>query len=123
MIDDDIDLRSVNWSQGMFLTPDHFLRQERYVDSLFLWLLRYGLATHGLVGGGPRVEPSERGAPAFDPVVEIDDSADVLKVTVMQCRGITPGGAIVDVQPSRPLTATFSTSPAAKPSCCAVTTY
>jgi hypothetical protein len=108
MADDDLDLRSVNWSQGMFLTPDHFLRQEQYVDSLFLWLLRYGLATHGLVGGGPRVDASERGAPHFDPVTEIEDSGDTLKLTVMQCRGITPGGSIIDVQPSRALNASFA---------------
>ena len=56
MTDDDLDLRSVNWSQGMFLTPDHFLRQERYVDSLVLWLLRFALPAHGLLGGGPRVD-------------------------------------------------------------------
>lgn len=108
MIDDDVDLRSVNWSQGMFLTPDHFLRQERYVDSLFLWLLRYGLATHGLLGGGPRVDPAERGAPRFDPVVEIDDTGEVLKITVTQCRGITPGGMLIDVQPSHALNTTVT---------------
>ncbi len=107
MIDDELDLRSVNWSQGMFLTPDHFLRQERYVDSLLLWLFRYGMAAHGLVGGGPRVETSERGAPRFDPVVEIDDNGEVLKVSVTQCRGITPGGVLVDVHPMRPLHASF----------------
>jgi hypothetical protein len=108
MADDDLDLRSVNWSQGMFLTPDHFLRQERYVDSLFMWLLRYSQTAYGLVGGGPRVETNERGAPRFDPVVEIDDSGDTLKVTVTQCRGVTPGGLIVDVQPSHALQASFS---------------
>ena len=108
MIDDELDLRSVNWSQGMFLTPDHFLRQERYVDSLFLWALRYTSAAHGLLGGGPRVDASERGAPRYDPVVEIDDSGDLVKVTVAQCRGISPGGLVVDVQPSRPLQASFS---------------
>src|SRR3954465_11663098 len=100
MADDLIDLTSVNWSQGMFLTPDHFLRQDRYVDSLFLWMLRYVMPACGLVGGGPRVWPAERGAPRLDPVVEIDDSADVIKITVTQCRGITPGGVFVDVQPS-----------------------
>jgi hypothetical protein len=108
MMDDDIDLTSVNWTQGMFLTPDHFLRQEKYVDSLFLWMLRYVSPAHGLVGGGPRVEPAERGAPRFDPVVDIDDSGDTIKITVSQCRGITPGGVGIDVQPSVPLNATFS---------------
>src|SRR5256885_12549490 len=108
MIDDDLDLRSVNWSQGMFLTPDHFLRQERYVDSLVLWLLRYALPAYGLIGGGPRVDTSERGAPRYDPVVDIDDSGDTLKVTVSQCRGVTPGGILIDVHPSRAINATFS---------------
>lgn len=108
MNDDDLDLRSVNWSQGMFLTPDHFLRQERYVDSLFLWLLRYALPAHGLIGGGPRVPSTERGAPRFDPVVEIDDSGETLKITVTQCRGVTPGGNFVDIQPSRAISASFS---------------
>jgi hypothetical protein len=107
MADNDLDLRSVNWSQGMFLTPDHFLRQERYVDSMVLWLLRYALPAHGLLGGGPRVPSSELGAAGFDPVVDIDDSGDTLKVTVTQCRGVTPGGLLVDVHPARALSATF----------------
>ena len=107
MADDDLDLRSVNWSQGMFLTPDHFLRQERYVDSLVLWLLRFALPAHGLLGGGPRVPASELGAPGFDPIVDIDDSGDTLKVTVTQCRGVTAGGLLIDVHPSRALSATF----------------
>jgi hypothetical protein len=108
MPDDPVDLRSVNWTQGMFLTPDHFLRQERYVDSLVLWLMRFGLDDAGLVGGGPRVDSSERGAARFDPIVDIDDSSDTLKVSVTQCRGITRAGVIVDIDPSRPLQASFS---------------
>ena len=96
MNSDDLDLRSVNWSQGMFLTPDHFLQQERYLDSMFLWILRYALPSHGLIGGGPRVDATERGAARYDPVVEIDDAGDTLKITVTQCRGLTPGGNFVD---------------------------
>jgi hypothetical protein len=108
MSDDIIDLRSVNWSQGMFLTPDHFLRQERYVDSSLLWMLRYVSPTAGLIGGGPRVETAERGAARFDPIVEIDDGGDSLKVMVTQCRGMTAGGGLVEIDPSNALTATFS---------------
>lgn len=108
MADDIIDLRSVNWSQGMFLTPDHFIRQERYFDSVLLWLTRHGSGAIGLVGGGPRVPASERGAASFDPIVHVDDTGDMLKVTVTQCRGITPGGAIVDVDPRRALTLTMT---------------
>jgi hypothetical protein len=107
MADETIDLRSVNWSQGMFLTPDHFLRQERYVDSLFLWLARYGLAASGLIGGGARVDPSERGAARFDPIVDIDDSGDVLKVSVSQCRGLSRSGTLIELDPSRPVHAIF----------------
>jgi hypothetical protein len=104
-----IDLRSVNWSQGMFLTPDHFLRQERYFDSALLWLLRFVVDSAGLIGGGPRIEPSERGAARFDPIVEVDDGGEALKIAVAQCRGLTLGGAIIDVDPSIGLAATFPT--------------
>src|SRR4051794_30050745 len=100
MPDDTIDLRSVNWSQGMFLTPDHFTRQERYFDSTLLWVIRYGSAAAGLVGGGPRVQTTEYGAASFDPIVDIEESGEDLKVTITQCRGITPGGALVDIQPA-----------------------
>lgn len=103
MADDIIDLRSVNWSQGMFLTPDHFVRQERYFDSALLWATRYLSSDSGLVGGGPRVAPSDRGTVSHDPVVDVDDSGDSLKITVTQARGVTPGGAIVDVHPGRPV--------------------
>jgi hypothetical protein len=108
MPDDIIDLRSVNWSQGMFLTPDHFLRQERYLDSVVLWVLRHVLQSSGLIGGGPRVGSSERGAASFDPIVDVDDSGETMRVTVSQCRGMTAGGALVDIQPAHSVSATFS---------------
>jgi hypothetical protein len=107
MADDIIDLRSVNWAQGMFLTPDHFTRQEKYFDSLLLWVVRFGSPTSGLVGGGPRVQPAERGAARFDPIVDIDDSGDTLKIAVTQCRGVTTGGAVIDIDPASALTVTF----------------
>src|SRR5437868_9495482 len=73
---DDLSLSSVNWEHGMLLSPDHFLRQERYVDSSLLWILRYATDSHGLVGGGPRVANSERGAVRHDPVFLVDEDAD-----------------------------------------------
>ena len=39
----------------MLLTPEHFLRQEAYIDSALLWVLRYATNAYGLVGGGARV--------------------------------------------------------------------
>ncbi|RPJ62865.1 MAG: hypothetical protein EHM23_02455, partial [Acidobacteria bacterium] len=103
MPDDVIDLRSVNWSHGMFLTPEHFLRQERYFDSLVLWLTRYCSFDYGLIGGGPRVEVSQRGAAGLDPIVSLDDSDEMLKITVSQCRGLSMGGWVVDVAPNHPI--------------------
>ena len=107
MADDIIDLRSINWSQGMFLTPDHFLKQERYFDSALLWAVRYATPTAGLIGGGPRVSVPERGAASFDPSVDIDDSGDTLKIGVTRCRGMTAGGGVVEVNPSHRLSASF----------------
>jgi hypothetical protein len=107
MADDIIDLRSVNWSQGMFLTPDHFTRQEKYFDSMLLWVMRYASLTAGLVGGGPRVQAAERGAARFDPIVDVDDSGDTLKIAVTQARGITAGGALIDIDPANALSTTF----------------
>src|SRR5262245_39989030 len=108
MADDIIDLRSVNWSQGMFLTPDHFTRQEKYFDSYLLWLLRFASGASGLVGCGPRVSVAERGAARFDPIVDVDDGGDTLKVAVTQCRGVTAGGAVGGIHPSAALTATYA---------------
>ena len=100
---DDVDLSSVNWEHGMLLTPDHFIRQERYVDSTLLWILRYATEAHGLVGGGPRVTDSERGAAKHDPILVLQEDPDSLQMTVAQCRGLTPAGGIVEIDPERPL--------------------
>jgi hypothetical protein len=97
MNSDDIKLGSVNWEHGMLLTPDHFLRQERYLDSALLWMLRYATTAFGLVGGGPRLSEAERGAVRHDPIVALDEDADSLRISVTQCRGLTPAGCIVEI--------------------------
>jgi len=94
----DINLHSVQWEHGMLLTPDHFLRQERYFDSLVAWTLRYATDAAGLVGPGPRVAEHEFGAARFDPVLALSETEDELTLTVTQCRGVTPAGAIIDIQ-------------------------
>jgi hypothetical protein len=103
MDSDDIKLGSVNWEHGMLLTPDHFLRQERYVDSALLWMLRYATNAFGLVGGGPRLSEAERGAVRHDPIVVLDEDADSLRISVTQCRGLTPSGGIVEIDARHPL--------------------
>ncbi len=103
MNENDIDLRSVNWEYGMLLTPEHFERQERYIDSGLLWLLRFATNAHGLVGAGPRVASAERGAAKHDPIVDLHEDETSLKVAVSQCRGLSPSGDIIDIDPSQPV--------------------
>src|SRR5262247_2828691 len=106
----DIDLGSVNWAQGMLLTPEHFLRQERYFDSALLWAIHYALDGYGLVGSGGRVEPADRGAARHDPVIDIDDDGEAIKVSVSQCRGISPSGDIIEISPSNVINGSFPRS-------------
>ena len=103
----DLDLNSVNWEHGMLLTPDHFIRQERYFDSGLLWVLRYATNSYGLVGGGPRLPEDERGAVRHDPIVVVEQSEEGVRISVTQCRGITPAGCIIDVDPEHPVHAKF----------------
>lgn len=110
MNEKDIDLGSVNWTQGMLLTPEHFLRQERYIDSSLLWTLRYATSGHGLVGAGARAEAADRGAGKFDPAIAIDDNGAEIKITVNECRALTPSGGIIEISPSRPIHQTFPKS-------------
>jgi hypothetical protein len=103
----EIDLGSVNWTQGMLLTPEHFLRQEKYFDSALLWAIRYAMNSYGLVGSGGRAEAAERGAGKHDPIINIDDDGDAVKVSVSQCRGISPWGDIFEISPSNALDRSF----------------
>lgn len=100
---DDIKLSSVNWEHGMLLTPEHFLRQEAYMDSALLWVLRYASNAYGLVGGGARLAESERGAVRHDPIVSVTEDPEALRISVTQCRGLTPSGCIVEINPDHPL--------------------
>jgi hypothetical protein len=95
----ELKLNSVNWEHGMLLTPDHFIRQERYFDFMLAWVLRYAGNVYGLVGGGPRLAEMERGAARHDPIVTLGEDDVALTVTVSQCRAITSGGSLVDIGP------------------------
>jgi len=107
MTNDDIRLYSVNWELGMLLTPDHFRRQDQYVDSAVRWILRYATNSFGLIGGGPRLPETERGATRYDPIVSVDQDDKVLSLAVSQCRGLTPAGCIVDIGPEAVLRRSF----------------
>src|SRR5215469_10914005 len=79
---ENIRLKSVNWEHGMLLTPDHFLRQEHYLESLLFWSIGYLTTGYGLVGGGVRLPASDLGAIRYDPAVLLDEGPEALGVSV-----------------------------------------
>jgi hypothetical protein len=102
-----IRLRSVNWEHGMLLTPEHFLRQERYFESLFHWNAAYLTRGSGLVGGGIRSNASDLGAVRHDPVIALEENVETLSISVSQCRGISPSGLIVDIDAASSISERF----------------
>jgi hypothetical protein len=94
----------------MLLTPQHFLRQEQYFEAGLLWVLRYASNAYGLVGGGPRLPETERGAVRHDPIVVVDEDDQALNIAVTQCRALTPAGCIVDIDPEHPVQRRFQKS-------------
>ncbi len=97
MTDDVARLKSINWTTGMLLSPEHFRRQDAYFDETIGWLLRYCLPGVGLVGGGIRLPSGERGLGKFDPRVDIYDDGTLLRVSVLEARGLTMLGQLVDI--------------------------
>ena len=89
--------KSVNWTTGMLLTPDHFRIQDAYADSLVGWVLRYCVSGTGLVGGGVRLGDTERGLAGHDPRLQVADDGETVRVAVLEARGITPAGEFVEV--------------------------
>jgi hypothetical protein len=102
-----IRLKSVNWEHGMLLTPDHFLRQEQYLESLLFWNIGYLTTGSGLVGGGVRLPASDLGAVRHDPTVVLDENSEALSVSISKCRGLTPSGLIVEVEEGSVLSEQF----------------
>jgi|BarGraIncu00222A_1022003.scaffolds.fasta_scaffold00812_9 hypothetical protein len=90
-------LKSVNWTTGMLLTPEHFKLQDRYIDNTVGWVLRNCMTASGLVGGGVRLEAAERGLGVHDPKVDVQDDGTTVSISVRQARGLTSRGDIVDI--------------------------
>ena len=103
----DLYLRSVNWEHGMLLTPEHFLRQERYFESLTAWGMRYLTNATGLVGGGVRLPDSDLGTVRFDPEVTLHEMPEYLEISVARARGVTPSGTLVEVDTTGVLSTRF----------------
>ncbi len=102
--------KAVNWTTGMLLTPEHFLRQDHYGEEQVAWLLRYCVPATGIVGGGLRLDSVDQGLGRFDPKVELQNDSDVLRVGVLRARGITPGGELVEVDESQVVRGDFPRS-------------
>jgi hypothetical protein len=101
-------VRAVHRTTGMLLTPDHFVRQDRYMEEQVARLLRYCLPAGGLVGGGVRLDLMEQGLARFDPKVEVVNAGEHLRVTVVRARGITPGGEVIEIDETRPVSTEIS---------------
>ena len=104
----DVRHNAVNWEFGMLVTPEHFLRQERFYEATMLWMLRYAHDSFGLIGGGPRLPDSEFGAVRHDPIVTLSEDEHMLRITVTQCRGLTIAGTPVEIVPDYPLHQEFN---------------
>ncbi|MBC7895251.1 MAG: type VI secretion system baseplate subunit TssK, partial [Cytophagaceae bacterium] len=100
--------RAVHWTTGMLLTPEHFVRQDRYMEEQVAWLLKYCLPAGGLVGGGVRLDLMEQGLSRFDPKVEVINDGEHLRVTVVRARGITPGGEVIEIDETRAVSTEIS---------------
>ncbi len=96
-MDDGTRLKSVNWTTGMLLSPNHFRRQDAFLEETVGWLLQYCLPGTGLVGAGVRIPSGERGLSRFDPRVDVSDDGDSVRVSVLEARGLTPLGQLIDI--------------------------
>ena len=90
-------LKSVHWLTGMLLTPQHFERQDQFIEAAARWAVRYALPDAGLVGGGLRVDPRATDPARYDPRLEVADDGETVRLALLTARGVTPGGDIVDV--------------------------
>lgn len=98
-------LRTVNWTTGMLLTPDHFRQTDVHVEAAVAWLVKHCLGATGLVGGGVRLAEAERGLARFDPRVEVQDDGETIRIAVVEARGVTPAGQLVEIGGAGPVRA------------------
>lgn len=94
---DDGALKSVHWLTGMLLTPQHFERQDQFIEAAARWAVRYTLPGAGLVGGGLRVDPRATDPARYDPRLEVADDGETVRLSLVTARGVTPAGDVVDV--------------------------
>ena len=94
---DDGALKSVHWLTGMLLTPQHFERQDQFIEAAARWAMRYAMPGAGLLGGGLRVDPRTTDPARYDPRLEVADDGETVRLSLLTARGVTAGGDVIDV--------------------------
>jgi len=92
-----VDLRRVRWFAGLLLRPEHFARQDDFVEALALWRSRFLSRSFGLIGGGPRRFLTPISDAFVSTRVRVTPRADALAVSVEGVRGVTACGGLVEV--------------------------
>ena len=88
----DLNLYSVNWQDGMLISQQHLKDQERYFEDLARW---YALSAGNHWG---LVRKSVSGQPAL--VMNHSLSSGQLRVELLRCQALTPGGAYIEINES-----------------------
>lgn len=86
----DFRLYSVNWRDGMLLGQSHLAAQEEYLESRDRWYAVTGADRWGLM----RSQGAEARAALG---LNLTAGSDRLRVEVIRCRAMTPGGWLIDI--------------------------
>lgn len=95
----------VNWQDGMKLSKNHFMQMEAAIGDQIRDVGGVNLSTYnyGLLPPGPNAKQ------ALDIRIFLDKS-DQVKISLMECNAITPGGARIEIhQTDKPIEATILT--------------
>ena len=90
-----LDLRSVNWWDGMLVSKADFCEQERYHEESLRWLQRYGWALYGIL---PSLTDD---SPALEISADLADDSQ-LRVNILHCHALTRDGAAVHIDAASP---------------------
>jgi len=82
-------LFSVNWQDGMLISRQHLIDQEKFFEELARWYAFYGGDHYGLI------RKSASGQPALNYNVAV--SGNRLRVEIVRCQAITSGGFYIEI--------------------------
>ncbi|MBU0983101.1 MAG: hypothetical protein KKA42_04475 [candidate division Zixibacteria bacterium] len=85
----DFKLQSVNWQDGMLLSMKHLRDQERFFEELARWHAVSAGNRFGLVRRSAAAEPAL--------MLSSSLSGNVLRVEVVRCQALTPGGHYIEI--------------------------